>query len=249
MIVIIDADALLYQSSKEDAISSINEIQDRIVSIQQATSADKFILALSSNKYFRKVISPSYKAKRKPSELKYLKTLKSFLKENYKVLEIEGLEADDLVGFCQKELAEKFQLESTIASTDKDVLKTIPGKHWDYYHATFVETTEAEAIEFLLTQWITGDSTDNIPGVPGKGEKAAEKALKDQDLKTSIHTILDMYVEKFGVRRGIEEFYINFKMVYILKSKQDLLQTIREELIPNDINDFININPLIKTEW
>lgn len=249
MIVIIDADALLYQSSKEDAVSSILEINDRIQSIQDATKADSFILVLSGDSYFRKSISPLYKSKRKPSDLKYLKTLKSYLQENYKVLKIDGLEADDVVGYCQKEISTKLQSESIIASTDKDVLKTIPGKHWDYYHAEFVETSEKEAVEFLLMQWIMGDTTDNIVGVPGKGIKAAEKAIVDKDLKTSIHTILDMYVEKFGVRKGIEEFYINFKMVYILKSQQDLVEIVGVDNLPQDINDFININPLTNTEW
>lgn len=71
-----------------------------------------------------------------------------------------------------------------MCAVDKDLLKSIPGKHFNYYSSDkhniqpkFVEVEEAEAIMFNYLQAIMGDSSDGIKGVPGIGPKKAKKFL------------------------------------------------------------------------
>jgi 5'-3' exonuclease len=58
------------------------------------------------------------------------------------------------------------------------------------------------------------DSVDNIKGIPGKGKVAAEKIM--EGIKCPPARILKNYVEHFGEDEGIEQFYLNYKMLKIL---------------------------------
>ena len=77
---------------------------------------------------------------------------------------------------------------------------------------------------------LTGDSTDNIKGCPGIGNKKAEEIIKNRnqvlDIPNSkqiivahpIHQIvLNTFVETLGVAKGIEAFSLSFRLVYLLE--------------------------------
>jgi 5'-3' exonuclease len=93
----------------------------------------------------------------------------------------------------------------------------------------FVTTSETDAEKFLWKQVLMGDSTDNIQGIPGVGIKTAENWLKDRE-KEIEGFVLRKYVEKFGVVEGLEQFFINFRLVYLLKTKEDVLRETKLEL-------------------
>ena len=75
-----------------------------------------------------------------------------------------------------------------------------------------------------------GDSTDGIQGIPKVGQKTAETWLKDININEMPTFVLNKYIEKFGTHKGICNFAETFKLIYILKSKQDVIQEIDIEL-------------------
>ena len=68
--------------------------------------------------------------------------------------------------------------------------------HYNYQKAEFLHTSPEQANLFLWKQVLMGDSTDNIPGIPGVGVNTAEKLLKDRT-KDYEGFALKQYVEKF----------------------------------------------------
>ena len=141
---------------------------------------------------FRHLEYDQYKAGRKktPSELSMqLPYLKDVLEAmNITILEIDGFEADDIIGTVAKK-AEEEGLEPLIITGDRDALQLVSEK-------TYVMITKKGISEF---EWNTpdsirekygfgpelfvdykglmGDSSDNIPGLPGVGEKTAAKLI------------------------------------------------------------------------
>jgi 5'-3' exonuclease len=66
----------------------------------------------------------------------------------------------------------------------------------------------------LWTQVITGDSIDNIKGIPGKGSAFAAKVFKQDEPYRNL--VLLSYILEFGEYKGIEEFTKNYKLIKLL---------------------------------
>ncbi len=111
-----------------------------------------------------------------------------------------GIEADDIIGTFAKE-AEKEGMEVTILSGDRDLLqlasdkilvripKTKAGKTVveDYHDVDVVKTYGATPLEFIDMKGLMGDTSDNIPGVKGIGEKTASKLI------STYHSLENLY--------------------------------------------------------
>lgn len=216
-ITLIDADSLIFYSSKDTIEVSLTIIKNRITEILDNTEADKFILFLTGGKQgFRYNIYPEYKQNRKKSygkRLKYLKTLKAFLIEEYNACLIPELEADDLVAYYSNNLPE---YNTVISSPDKDVLYQLVGKHWNYKYIVHDKGTPDEKVEkgswvtvdnqtdanrFLAIQLIMGDSTDNIKGIETRTDWMRTRYGLDKrsglGLKTA-EKIVDIIDKKYG---------------------------------------------------
>lgn len=139
---------------------------------------------------FRHEMFKEYKGTRKPMlpELReQVPVIKEMLnKMNIKTVELPGYEADDVIGTLSKR-GEKEGIEVAVISGDRDLLqlasdkiticipKTKKGQTTvEEYNASDVkETYKVTPIEFIDVKALMGDSSDNIPGVPGIGEKGA----------------------------------------------------------------------------
>ena len=86
---------------------------------------------------------------------------------------VEGWEADDQVS-----IDSRAYFDPVIATIDKD-LDQIPGRHYDYLKKTFYTVDEEEALWMFYRQILSGDSVDNIPGLPRIGMKTAQKWLEE----------------------------------------------------------------------
>ncbi len=95
----------------------------------------------------------------------HLDGCRQFLVDAYSAKVSTGMEADDTIGLAHQ------VGRDTIATIDKD-LDSIPGKHFNWIKNIFYEVTELEADANFYCQVITGDSTDNIPGLYGLGARA-----------------------------------------------------------------------------
>ena len=145
---------------------------------------------------FRHEMYKDYKGTRKsaPGEFKeQVPLIKEVLtKMGIPLLMKEGFEADDLLGTIAMK-SEKMGLQVTVLSGDRDLLqlareeiliripKTKGGKTTieNYYAADVEELYQVSPIEFIDVKALMGDSSDNIPGLPGVGEKTAIKIIKE----------------------------------------------------------------------
>ena len=93
---------------------------------------------------------------------------------------------------------------------------------------------------------LMGDPTDGIPGIPKVGPKTADTWLKDVHTWDMPAFVLEKYIEKFGSSEGISKFAETFKLVYILKTEEDVLREtgiVLPELITNNVN-FDNVDKM-----
>ncbi len=149
-----------------------------------------------SSKTFRNEIFPEYKANREapPEDLRpqfglIRQATRAF---NLPCIETEGFEADDLIATYAR-LAREADAEVTIISSDKDLMQLVgPGViMYDQMKDRTVgvdqvrERYGVDPEKMIDLQALAGDSTDNIPGVPGIGPKTAAQLLDEYgDLET-----------------------------------------------------------------
>ncbi|MGH6760573.1 MAG: DNA polymerase I [Phyllobacterium sp.] len=149
-----------------------------------------------SSKTFRNEIYPEYKANRTapPEDLVpqfglIRQATKAF---NLPCIEKQGFEADDLIATYAR-LAEKAGADVTIISSDKDLMQLVTEKVSMYDSMKDKQISIPEVIEkwgvpphkMIDLQSLTGDSTDNVPGIPGIGPKTAAQLLEEYgDLET-----------------------------------------------------------------
>ena len=114
-----------------------------------------------------------------------------------KCFEIDNYEADDIIGTYSKIISNDDKYEGLIVSSDKDLLQLINFninvkllKSKDYImmdENTFKETYGIDPIKMIDLKGLMGDSSDNIPGVKGIGEKTALKLLQKYDSVEGIY--------------------------------------------------------------
>ena len=127
---------------------------------------DDSILFFSDSINFRKSIDPAYKGHRNRKKPCGYKRVINKLKEEYHVVMMPTLEADDAMGiYATKEDGH------IICSPDKD-MRQIPGELYDFTQEVSTITPEG-GYQWHLIQTLAGDQTDGYAGVPGIGIKRA----------------------------------------------------------------------------
>ncbi len=171
---------------------------------------------------FRHKFYEEYKAGRHatPQELidqfPVMKELLGYL--GYPVIAIEGWEADDILGTISR-LCEEQGAECIISTGDRDSLQLI-GEHTSVRLATTKmgapvstmmdvaavhEKYGVEPLELIEVKALMGDSSDNIPGVPGIGEKTALDLIQRYHTLDYIYEHFDELVLKPAQRKKLEE--------------------------------------------
>lgn len=167
---------------------------------------------------FRHKQYADYKAGRKkmPDELgQQLEPLKELLdKFNINRLELAGYEADDIIGTVAK-LGEENNFKVYIVTGDKDAIQLAShktttlitkkgvGEVEEYNYDSVVERYEMTPTQFIDLKGLMGDKSDNIPGVPGVGEKTGIKLLKQY---STIENLIEHTDElKGSIKKKIEE--------------------------------------------
>src|SRR6056297_2628789 len=155
---------------------------------------------------FRHKEYKDYKAGRKktPEELvPQISLIKNVLKSlNIPIVEKKGYEADDVIGTIAKEAAEK-SINVKIVTGDRDALQLIDDRINVIYTRKGITDIIEYNIEKVKEQYelvphqlidmkgLMGDSSDNIPGVPGIGEKTATKLLKEYNNMENVLNNID----------------------------------------------------------
>src|SRR5687768_8576211 len=123
---------------------------------------------------------------------------------NLPCIEKEGYEADDLIATYAR-MAEATGADVTIVSSDKDLMQLVTANVSMYDSMKDKQISIAEVIEkwgvppekMIDLQAMTGDSTDNVPGIPGIGPKTAAQLLEEfGDLDTLLARAGEIKQEK-----------------------------------------------------
>lgn len=205
-VVLVDGNNLLFRSYYATAYSGnfmknskgfpTNALYGFINMINKIINEEKpeyMLVAFDKGKTFRHDKYEDYKAGRieMPNELKQQFPVAKEILTNLgiKWFEIENYEADDIVGTLAKMIDESDDYKGLIVSSDKDLLQLITDrvvmkmlKTKDYVmmtKETFFETYGLTPEKMIDIKALQGDSSDNIPGVKGIGEKTALKLLQD----------------------------------------------------------------------
>ena len=167
---------------------------------------------------FRHIEFKEYKAGRKkmPDELReQFEPLKDLLdKFNIHRLEIDGYEADDIIGTVSK-IAEDNGFKVYIVTGDKDAIQLASNKTTtlitkkgvgeveEYDYDSVIEKYEMTHTQFIDLKGLMGDKSDNIPGVPGIGEKTGIKLIKEFSSIEGIFDNIDSI--KGSTKKKLEE--------------------------------------------
>ena len=148
---------------------------------------DDSILFFSDSVNFRKSIDPAYKGHRNRKKPCGYKRVINKLKEEYNVVVMPTLEADDALGiYATKEPGH------IICSPDKD-MRQIPGDLYDLTEGVVTVTPE-EGRRWHLIQTMSGDQTDGYAGVPGIGIKRAVALFEKEGYTWD--TVVKAFAEK-----------------------------------------------------
>ena len=193
----------------------INVIAKQLESLSPDYTAIAFDLKAPT---FRHEMFEDYKAGRKPMpddlrvQMPVAKEICASL--GFKVIEKEGYEADDILGTLSK-MAESEDVEAYVLTGDRDSLQLISDKvkillatNTDtlvFDNAAFLEKYGVRADQFVDVKALMGDSSDNIPGVPGIGEKSAFKLIGEQGTLEALYEKIDEITLTPSVRKKLTE--------------------------------------------
>jgi len=156
-------DVIVVTSKFSDAMRNVKRELKKIEDAFFSTTAT--ILFFSDSVNFRKSIYADYKGHRNRKKPCGYRRVIEALKEDYEVIKMPTLEADDAMGIYAT-----LHTDNVIVSPDKD-MRQIPGKLYDLNEVTEIDPEEGR--RWHLIQSLAGDQTDGYSGVPGIGVKRA----------------------------------------------------------------------------
>ncbi|MBQ3475265.1 MAG: DNA polymerase I [Bacilli bacterium] len=195
----------LMKNSKGFPTNALFGLTNMLNKIIKEENPEYMLVAFDKGKTFRHEKYKDYKAGRikTPDDLvvqfKPSRELTRAL--GIKCFEIDNYEADDIIGTYSKLIDEDPDYEGIIVSSDKDLLQLISPKvkvkllkTKDYImmdEDEFKNTYGLEPIKMIDLKGLMGDSSDNIPGVKGIGEKTAIKLLQEYGSLENLYDHID----------------------------------------------------------
>ena len=231
-IIMIDGNNLMFRSyyatayngnfmnnSKGFPTNALFGFTNMIHKIINEETPEYMIVAFDKGKTFRHEEYEGYKDGRveTPDELKkqFPKAKELLTAMGIKYYEIDGYEADDIIGTFAKFCDDDKDFIGTIVSSDKDLLQLISSdvdikllKQKDYIRyneKTFEKDYGIKPINVIDLKALMGDPSDNIPGVKGVGEKTALKLLHEYKTLDGIYENIE------NIKGKIKEKLINDK--------------------------------------
>ncbi len=196
---------------------------------------------------FRKKLFSGYKAHREemPDELKSQIPLIVELAKNWglKVFSMPGFEADDLIGTLA-EKADEEGLKTVIITGDRDLLQLVS------HHVTVIRTVKGlsktrvydeqafqveygiEPRQFVDVKALSGDTSDNIPGVPGIGEKTALDLIRQ-------FGSIDHVLQQIDAVKGEKRRLSIRNNIDTLKQARELCLIRRDVPLPTTVDDLL----------
>lgn len=237
--VVLDGSSLMYRAfyalplltdSKGEFTNAIVGFSNMLIKLLQELSPDAMIIAFDKGKKtFRNEMYAEYKGTRQktPEELSSQIPMLHELAEALGIVlsEKAGYEADDIIGTLATQAAEQ-GCEAIVVTGDRDALQLIRPNLCvrltkkgisdvaSYDEEAFRQEYGMEPIRLIDLKGLMGDSSDNIPGVPGVGQKTAMKLLQSYG---SVEEVLEHIDEISG--KKLQENLRNYREQALL-SKQ-----------------------------
>ncbi len=195
-----------WRTSSGEFTAGIYGFTSVLLRILEQEDPDYIAVAFDTGKTFRDEIYPEYKGTREkmPDDLRpQIERIRELVDTfNIPRLEVEGYEADDVLGSIAKKAVQK-GLGVKIFTGDRDLLQLVneriivnlPGRSLsdskDYLPQDVEEYIGVSPSQIIDYKALVGDSSDNIPGVYGIGKKTAETLLKEYKNLDEIYAHLD----------------------------------------------------------
>lgn len=185
-----------------NALYNVRSIVNTVAEAMQADPKEDVIVYLSGPTNFRNGVATikPYKGNRDEAHKPvHAPEIKAMMRREYVVHTSEDEEADDLMAYEHYEDWLHDPYSTVIATIDKD-LDMIPGLHYNFVKKESYNVTPEQGIWWFYRQCLTGDTTDNIPGIDGIGPVKAAKLLPDVGAGGAAlyETVLKEYGKAFG---------------------------------------------------
>ena len=217
-IILVDGNNLMFRSyyataytgsimknSKGLATNALYGFVGMINKIIEEENPSYMAVAFDIGKNFRHEKYDAYKAGRRetPDDLKVQMPIARKILDamGIKYFEMDGYEADDIIGTLSKQAFIDPDFVATIISSDRDLLQLINEQvevkllkqkgHIRYDLESFKSDFGIDPINIIDLKGLSGDSSDNIPGVKGVGEKTALTLLKEYKTVENIYDNID----------------------------------------------------------
>lgn len=242
MVILIDGDSIAYIAASatqdkeiQDRFKMVDDYIESILSIAWDVKNIPYELYVedpNSKNIFRNhvAVTKPYKGSRRIMPLEKEKLdkameyremvneCKEYMRLKYDAIYTKYLESEDLVAIRANEIGKD---KCVIATIDKDMYQ-ISGKFYNYKTGAFSEVSEREALRNLYKQILTGDPTDDIPGLKGVGLKKAEAVLGDAFAK---HQYAERVAMEY-IRHGKSYDYLleQCRLLYLLRSRTEVFK-------------------------
>lgn len=176
----------------------------------------KVSIYLSPNRTFRHDLARTkpYKGNRDQPKPKYLKEVEDYLVKQHGATFGVNVEADDEIGVALS----REGVGAVSVSIDKDLLQ-IPGWHYNWVNDTVQRVAPKQGDYSFYTQMLTGDATDNIPGIAGLGPVGAAKLLDGARSSADLCSrVWSVYRGEFtDAQKARDYFFEQAKLLWILR--------------------------------
>lgn len=209
-----------WQTSGGEPTAGIYGFASVLLRLLENDKPDFLAVAFDVGKTFRHEMYPEYKGTRAkmPDDLRpQIERIRQMVDAfNLPRLELDGYEADDVLGSVARQAAEQ-GLGVKIITGDRDLLQLVderiivnlPGRSMsdvrDYYPADVKKKLGVRPDQVVDMKALMGDSSDNIPGVYGIGEKTAQSLLAQYDTLDNIFAHLDEIPKRFQTKLATDK--------------------------------------------
>jgi DNA polymerase-1 len=218
-----------WQTSSGEPTAGIYGFARELLRILEQEKPDYLAVAFDTGKTFRDKIYPEYKATRAkmPDDLRpQIERIRQMVDTfNIPRLEMEGFEADDVLGSAAR-WANNQGLGVKIVTGDRDLLQLVNDRTIVYLAGddqNYITTDDVVAKlhvrpdQVVDYKALVGDKSDNIPGVPGVGEKTAENLLSKYGTLENIYAHLDEVETRWRTKleAGKESAHMSYELAKI----------------------------------
>ena len=218
-----------WQTSKGEPTAGIYGFARELLRIFEQEKPDYLAVAFDTGKTFRDAIFPAYKATRAkmPDDLRpQIERIRQLVDTfNIPRLEMEGFEADDVLGSAAAWAARQ-GLGVKIITGDRDLLQLVNDRTIVYLAGDDQNYITPEDVlgklhvrpeQVVDYKALVGDKSDNIPGVPGVGEKTTENLLLKYGTLDNIYAHLEEVEPRWRTKleAGKESAYMSYKLAAI----------------------------------